>query len=776
MEEGLVVEMEKVKDPVCGMDVDPTKSPHQTRIEQQDFHFCSAGCRTKFITDPPRYLHKERKPAPAASTAPGSGLYTCPMHPEIQQEGPGACPICGMGLEPAMVTLEEAANPELEDMTRRFRIGAILTFPLVVIEMVHHFPVLFLEMHLPEGIWSWIQFLLASPVVLWAGLPFFHRGWSSLLSLKLNMFTLIALGTGAAYLYSLVALFAPELFPEGFRDADNRVAVYFESAAVIIVLVLLGQVLELQARAKTSGAIRALLHLAPKMARRIRENGEEEEIPLDQVRIGDLLRLRPGEKVPVDGRIKEGRTDIDESMVTGESLPVEKNPGDAVIGGTLNNTGSAIIEVLHIGADTLLARIVQLVAQAQRSRAPIQRLADMLAAWFVPGVMAIAGLTFLAWAFLGPPPSLAYGLVAAVSVLIIACPCALGLATPMSIMVGIGKGATEGILIKDAPSLENFEKIDTLVVDKTGTLTLGKPQVSTILPADGFDEATILGLAASLEQGSEHPLAAAIVKAASQRKLPLHKTEDFHSITGKGVVGRVNNRKVLLGNIELMKEHKIELTELPANLEKYRREGTVMLVALDNRIAGAIALADSIKNSTPTALARLNREGIRVLMITGDNKITAQAVAERLGIKEVFSEILPEGKETIIRRLKSEGRIVAMAGDGINDAPALAQADIGIAMGTGADIAIESAGITLVKGDLSGILRARILSRRTMRNIRQNLFLAFVYNALGVPLAAGILYPSFGLLLSPMVAATAMAFSSVSVVANALRLRAMKLD
>jgi len=760
-----------VKDPVCGMTVDPAATPHHGSYEGQAFHFCSAGCATKFKADPEAYL---RPSAPKAKPVAVETIYTCPMHPQVRQQGPGLCPICGMALEPEAVSAQAPPNPELEDMQRRFWIGALLTLPLLA-EMVSHLVALDWTHLVSARAMSWLQALLATPVVLWAGWPFFQRGWTSLRTRRLNMFTLIALGTGAAYLYSLVAVLAPQLFPAGFRRPDGTVALYFEAAAVITVLVLLGQVLELRARERTGGAIRTLLNLAPKMARRLRADSEE-EVTLDQIQVGDRLRVRPGEAVPVDGAILEGRSAVDESMVTGESLPVEKSPGDKVIGGTINGTGSFIMAAERVGADTMLARIVQMVAEAQRSRAPIQRLADDVAAWFVPVVVLVAVLAFVAWALLGPSPALAYALVAAVSVLIIACPCALGLATPMSIMVGIGKGAGAGVLIKNAEALERFAKVDTLVVDKTGTLTQGKPEVTAVVPVAGFDEATLLSLAASLERASEHPLAAAIVAAARARGLPLQEVQDFTSITGKGVTGRVGERSLALGNAKLLGDLGIDGAPLTAKAEELRSEGaTAMLVAIDGQAAGVIAVADPIKASTPRALASLREENIRVVMLTGDHRTTAQAAARRLGIDEVQAEVLPEDKSAVIKHLKAEGWIVAMAGDGVNDAPALAEADIGIAMGTGSDVAIQSAGVTLVKGDLTGIARARRLSHATLRNIRQNLFFAFVYNALGVPIAAGLLYPVFGLLLSPIFAAAAMALSSVSVIGNALRLRQLDL-
>ena len=706
---------------------------------------------------------------------PAGTIYTCPMHPEIRQVGPGSCPICGMALEPLSATAETGPSDELINMRRRFWIGVALAVPLVILEMGAHVPDLDLHRYIFPQAAVWVQFLLATPVVLWAGWPFFVRGWASVRNRSLNMFSLIALGVGAAYVYSLAAIFAPGLFPESLRT-DGVVAVYFEAAAVITVLVLLGQVLELRAREQTGGAIRALLNLAPKTARRIGDDGNDQEIPLEQVQIGNRLRVRPGDSVPVDGIVVEGRSAVDESMVTGESLPVEKEQGASVIGGTINGTGSLVMRAEKIGADTMLARIVQMVAEAQRSRAPIQRLADSVSAWFVPAVILVAVMAFVAWMIWGPPPAFAYALVAAVSVVIIACPCALGLATPMSIMVGVGKGATAGVLIKNAEALERFEKIDTLVVDKTGTLTEGKPRVVAVLAAQGFDEATVLSLGASLERSSEHPLAAAIVASAKERSTDLKDVTNFSSVTGKGVTGTIGGRKVAIGNTKLLQDLGVASADLDRQAEESRRDGaTAMFVAVDGQPAGIIAVADPIKATTPAALASLRADGVRIVMLTGDNRTTAQAVADKLGIADIEAEVLPEQKNAIVRRLRSEGRAVAMAGDGVNDAPALAEADVGVAMGTGTDVAMQSAGVTLVKGDLAGIARARALSRATMRNIRQNLVLAFVYNALGIPLAAGVLYPAFGLLLSPIVAAAAMSFSSVSVIANSLRLRFARL-
>ncbi len=757
------------------MAVDPAVSKYRAEHDGATYHFCCAGCREKFLADPTKYL----KPGIPASRphAQNRALYTCPMHPQIRQAGPGSCPLCGMALEPLESSAEDTGpNAELTDMTRRFWIGAVLVVPMLILEMGSHFPGLNLHHYVSPQASVWIQFALGTPVVLWAGSPFFQRGWASVRNRSLNMFSLIALGVGAAYGYSLAATFAPGFFPEGLRQEGGMMAVYYEAAAVITVLVLLGQVLELRAREKTGSAIRALLNLAPKTARRIRPSGEDEEVPLDRVIIGDRLRIRPGDSVPVDGVVLEGRSAIDESMVTGESMPVEKEQGAKVIGGTINGTGGLVMRAERVGSDTMLSHIVHMVAEAQRSRAPIQRLADVVAAWFVPAVIAVAVLAFAAWMIWGPPPAFAYALVAAVSVLIIACPCALGLATPMSIMVGIGKGATTGVLIKNAEALERFEKIDTLVVDKTGTLTEGKPRVVAVVPDNGFDEATVLSLGASLEKSSEHPLAAAIVASAHQRGLTLMEVTDFKSITGKGVAGGIGGRQVAVGNANLLKDLGVASADLEARADDLRREGgTAMFVAIDGKPAGIIAVADPIKTTTPAALNSLRANGIRIVMLTGDNRTTAQAVAAKLGITDIESEVLPEQKNAIVRRLRSEGRVVAMAGDGVNDAPALAEADIGVAMGTGTDVAMQSAGVTLVKGDLAGIARARTLSRATMRNIRQNLVLAFVYNVLGVPLAAGVLYPAFGLLLSPIVAAAAMSLSSLSVVSNALRLRLVRL-
>ncbi|HET7849246.1 MAG TPA: heavy metal translocating P-type ATPase [Pseudolabrys sp.] len=752
-------------DPVCGMTVDPHTARHRADYRGHPYYFCSAGCRAKFVADPQKYL-RAREPEPVIEGA----IYTCPMHPEIRRQGPGSCPICGMALEPEMPSAEAGRNPELADMTRRFWIGLALSIPVMALEMGGHFGVHWLD----QALSNWIQFAFATPVVLWAGWPFFQRGWQSLVTRKLNMFTLIAMGTGVAYAFSAVATIAPGAFPDAF-GAHGAVAVYFEAASMITVLVLLGQVLELRARESTSGAIRALLDLAPKTARRVKSDGDE-DVPLDAVQLNDRLRVRPGDKVPVDGVVLEGRSSLDESMVTGESMPVTKQEGDRVIGGTLNAGGSFIMRADKIGRETLLAQIVQLVASAQRSRAPIQRLADQVASWFVPAVIVAALLAFAAWGAFGPEPRLAYGLVAAVSVLIIACPCALGLATPMSIMVGVGRGAQAGVLIRNAESLERLEKVDTLVVDKTGTLTEGKPKVVAIALANGFDEGDVLRLAASVERASEHPLAAAIVAAAQERGIEPAPVRGFDAPSGKGVIGMVDGRRVAVGNADFLSELNIDTAPLAAKAEELRRDGaTAIIAAIDGKAAGAIAVADPVKASTPEALRALAADHVRVIMLTGDNRTTAQAIANRLGIAEVEAEVLPERKSAAVEVLRRGGRVVAMAGDGVNDAPALATADVGIAMGTGSDVALESAGVTLLKGDLAGIARARALSAATMRNIRQNLFFAFIYNAAGIPIAAGVLYPVFGLLLSPVIAAAAMALSSVSVVANALRLRAIRL-
>ena len=759
-------------DPVCGMNVDPHTATLKADHGGRTYYFCSTGCRSKFIADPMKYLGTDHAKA-AAEPVPEGTIYTCPMHPEIRQSGPGSCPICGMALEPLLVSADQGPNPELIDMTRRFWIGLAITLPVFALEMGGHLSNL--HMLLGKQTSNWLQLLLATPVVLWAGWPFFVRGWRSLVSRNLNMFTLIAMGTGVAWGYSVIATAFPGIFPSAFREMDGSVAVYFEAAAVITVLVLLGQVLELRAREQTSGAIKALLDLAPKTARRVMDDDSDEEIAIDQIAVGDTLRVRPGEKVPVDGQLTEGHVSIDESMVTGESMPVTKEPGSKVIGGTLNASGSFIMKAEKVGRDTMLARIVQMVAEAQRSRAPIQRLADQVSGWFVPLVIVIAIAAFAAWSVWGPEPRFAYGLVAGVAVLIIACPCALGLATPMSIMVGVGRGAQAGVLIKNAEALERFEKVTTLVIDKTGTLTEGKPAVTSIVPAVGFDEAEILRLAASVEQASEHPLAAAIVAAAKSRNILLAKVMGFDSPTGKGAIGMVERKRIALGNAKFLDELKIASDELTGTAEQLRQDGaTAIFIAVNGKLAGAIAIADPVKATTPAALEELKAAGIRIVMLTGDNRTTAQAIARKLGITDVEADVLPDQKADIVARFKREGGVVAMAGDGVNDAPALAAADVGIAMGTGTDVAIESAGVTLLKGDLMGIVRARRLSRATMNNIRQNLFFAFIYNAAGVPIAAGALYPAFGLLLSPVIAAAAMALSSVSVVGNALRLKVTK--
>jgi P-type Cu+ transporter len=759
-----------VLDPVCGMSVNPATSQHRFDYRGETFHFCSAGCRTKFAADPQTYLDKSK---PKAAVPEGT-IYTCPMHPQIRQIGPGNCPICGMALEPEVATLDAPPNPELADMTRRFWIGLAFALPAVVLEMGGHL----VGGHgwVDQTLSNWIQLVFATPVVIWAGWPFFVRGWQSLVTRNLNMFTLIAMGTGVAYVYSLVGTIAPEIFPATFRGHGGAVAVYFEAAAVITVLVLLGQVLELRAREATSGAIKALLELAPKTARRVDDNGTDHEVQIDSLVVGDKLRVRPGEKVPVDGVILEGRSSLDESLVTGESMPVTKETGGKVIAGTLNQSGGFVMRADKVGRDTLLSQIVKMVADAQRSRAPIQRLADQVAGWFVPVVIVVAVIAFGAWAWFGPEPRMAFGLVAAVSVLIIACPCALGLATPMAIMVGVGRGAQAGVLIKNAEALERMEKIDTLVVDKTGTLTEGKPKVVSIVPATGFEETGILRLAASVERASEHPLADAIVRAARERNLDLSKVEEFDSPTGKGATGKVDGKIVHLGNSSFLTSLGVETQSLSEKGERLRAEGaTVINIAVDGKLAGLFAVADPVKVSTPDALKALAAEGIKVIMLTGDNRTTANAVARKLGITDVEAEVLPDQKIAVVTKLQKAGRIVAMAGDGVNDAPALAAAEVGIAMGTGTDVAMESAGITLLGGDLGGIVRARRLSQATMSNIRQNLFFAFIYNAAGIPIAAGILYPTFGILLSPIIAAGAMALSSVSVVGNALRLRVIGL-
>lgn len=757
------------RDPVCGMSVDPATVKHSASHGGETYRFCSAGCEAKFVADPERYTFAQPEKAEAA---PAGTIYTCPMHPQVRQVGPGACPLCGMALEPETPTLDAAPNGDLGEMTRRFWFGLVLTAPVFVLDMGAH-----LFGFMPP--WgdradAFIQLALASPVVLWAGWPFFQRGWASILARSLNMFTLIALGTGAAYLYSLVATLAPHLLPASFKGHHGQAPVYFEAAAVITVLVLLGQVLELRARERTGGAIRALLDLAPRTARRIGADSQDTEVGIDSILVGDRLRVRPGEKIPVDGVVLEGRGHVDEAMVTGESMPVLKEPGSLLVGGAINKSGGFVMKAERVGADTLLSRIVAMVAQAQRSRAPIQRLADRVAAWFVPIVLASAVLAFAAWALVGPQPRLANALVAAVGVLIIACPCALGLATPMSIMVGVGRGAQAGILLKDAQALERLERIDVLVVDKTGTLTEGRPVLSAIEPV-GVPEDELLRLAASLERGSEHPLGKAIVEAAEARKLPLAEVADFDSPVGRGVTGLVEGRRVAIGAEPYMAELKIAVGDLAKGADALRSEGaTVVFVALDGVAAGLLAIKDPVRPSSRAAIKALKDRGVRVLMMTGDNQVTAMAVARALGIEEVEAGVLPDRKAEVVKRLRSEGASVAMAGDGVNDAPALAVADVGIAMGSGADVAMEAAGVTLLNGDLMGVVRARSLSRAVMRNIRQNLAFAFVYNAAGVPIAAGALYPAFGLTLTPQLAALAMALSSVSVIGNALRLRAWK--
>jgi P-type Cu+ transporter len=798
------------KDPVCGMSVDPQTAAGSFEYSGETYYFCGKHCLEKFRRAPERFLEAhvpshgkpeagegavhtcpmhpdvrqqgrgscpkcgmdlepKRAPAPATKVE-----YTCPMHPEIVQNEPGNCPICGMALEPRTVTLEEEENPELKDMTRRFWVSAGLSVPVVLIAMGSMIPGL--ERLAFRDVLRWVELTLATPVVLWGGWPFFVRAWASIVNRNLNMFTLIGLGVAMAYGYSVVAALFPDMFPPSFRDEHGEVGAYFEAAAVIVTLVLLGQVLELRARSQTGAAIKALLGLAPKTARRINADGAEEDVPLDRVQPGDRLRVRPGEKVPVDGKVLEGRSSVDESMITGEPIPVEKGTGDKVIGATVNGAGSLVVEAQKVGADSLLAQIVQMVAEAQRSRAPIQRFADRVAAYFVPTVILIALITFIAWALIGPEPRLAHALINAVAVLIIACPCALGLATPMSIMVAAGKGASAGVLFKNAEAIEVLRQVDTLVTDKTGTLTVGKPKLVSVVPNERIDEKQLLRLAAGLEKGSEHPLAAAIVAGAKERGVELGKAESFESKTGKGVIGKVEGQQVALGNLALLKDLGIATGGLSETAEKLRSDGqSVMMVAVDGKAAGLIGVADPIKETTPQAIKALHDEGLRIVMLTGDSETTAKAVAKKLGIDEVIAGVLPDQKADKVKQLQKEGRKVAMAGDGINDAPALAQAEVGIAMGTGTDVAMESAGVTLVKGDLTGIVRARRLSRATMHNIRQNLFFAFIYNAMGVPIAAGILYPGFGILLSPIIAAAAMSFSSVSVVGNALRLNRAQL-
>jgi len=755
-------------DPVCGMAVDPAKNPQRYEYRDQIYHFCCEKCRSKFAADPEKFL--DPAAAGAAAAAPDDAIYTCPMHPQVRQTGPGACPICGMALEPAVITAAAPPNPELIDMTRRFWIGLALALPVTALEMSGH--LVDLGRWIAPSVNNFIQLGFATPVVLWAGAPFFVRGYRSLASRSLNMFSLIAMGTGIAWLYSVVATLAPQLFPPAFREHHGAVDVYFEAAAAITVLVLLGQVLELRAREQTSGAIRGLLDLAPKTAHRVAQDGNAMEIPLERVAVGDRLRVRPGEKIPVDGTLVDGHSSVDESMLTGEAMPVSKAAGAKVIAGTLNRSGSFVMQADKVGRDTILAQIVEMVAAAQRSRAPIQRLADQVSSWFVPLVLAVALAAFAAWSIYGPEPRFSFALVAAVSVLIIACPCALGLATPMSIMVGVGRGARAGVLVKNAQALERMEKVDTLVIDKTGTLTEGKPKVTAIVAASGFDEAEVLRLAASVERPSEHPLGAAIVAAAAARAIATADVRDFDAPPGKGVIGTVDGRAVALGSTTFLAERAVDTAALQDNADRLRRDGaTVVFLAVDARIAGLLAVADPIKATTADALKTLGNEGLRIVMLTGDNRVTAAAVARRLGIAEFEAEVLPERKGAIVEALRRDGRVVAMAGDGVNDAPALATADVGIAMGNGTDVAIESAGITLLKGDLAGIVRARRLSHMVMRNIRQNLLFAFLYNGAAIPIAAGLLYPAFGILLSPVVGAAAMALSSVSVIGNALRLR-----
>lgn len=762
------------KDPVCGMSVTPGTGKPSAEHDGTTYHFCSQKCHDKFVADPARYLH----PAPQkdAPVQPKGTKYTCPMHPEIIRDEPGDCPKCGMALEAMGVpAADDGPNPELTDFKRRFWIGAVLVLPLLVLTMGPLVGLGYFRQALGEPLAQWVELVLSTPVVLWAGWPFFVRGAKSVVNRSLNMFTLIAMGVGAAYLFSVVAVLAPGLFPDGFRDVQGHVGVYFEAGAVIVVLVLLGQVMELGARERTGSAIRALLDLAPKTARVIRADGREEDVPLETIVVGDRLRIRPGDKVPVDGEVLEGHSSVDESMISGESVPVEKAAGDALTGATINGNGSLIMVAQRVGADTLLSQIVDMVANAQRSRAPIQKLADSVAGVFVPVVIGIAVLSYIGWAIWGPTPALAYALVSAVAVLIIACPCALGLATPMSIMTATGRGAQIGVLIRNAEALERFAKVDTLIVDKTGTLTVGKPKLVAVLPAAGHDEAAVLRLAASLERGSEHPLAEAIVAGAEERKVELATAEAFEAITGKGVKGIVDGQSVALGNAKLLDDLGLDGGAFADTANARRDQGeTVMFVLVGREIAGLVSVADPVKETTSAALKALHGQGLRIIMATGDNERTARAIAGRLGIDEIRADVLPADKARIVKELQAEGRRVAMAGDGVNDAPALAQADVGIAMGTGADVAIESAGFTLVKGDLNGIVRAHKLSRATMRNIRQNLFFALVYNAAGVPIAAGVLYPFLGLLISPMFAAAAMSLSSVSVITNALRLRRVR--
>jgi Cu+-exporting ATPase len=761
-----------VHDPVCKMSVDPQTAKYSSQHVDKTWYFCSSGCQSKFDNNPEKFLNEENEQT--EPVAAGT-MFTCPMHPEVRQQVPGECPICGMSLEPEEVSLDDGPSEELADMTRRFWIGLALALPVFLIEMGGH---LFKIDHIVSPqISNWIQLVLATPVVVWCGAPFFVRGWKSVLSRNLNMFTLIAIGTGVSLLYSVVATLAPQIFPETFHADDGSVAVYFEASAVIVVLVLLGQVLELRAREKTSGAIKALLDLAPATARKLDDDGSESDVSLDQVKVGDRLRVRPGDKVPLDGEVLEGHSNVDESMVTGEPLAISKKTGDQVIGGSINQQGSFILRADKVGRDTMLSQIVQMVASAQRSRAPIQGMADKVAGWFVPVVLLVSVIAFGVWSIVGPTPPMAFGLIAAVSVLIIACPCALGLATPMSIMVGVGRGAQIGVLIRDAEALERMEKVDTVVVDKTGTLTEGKPQVTKLVLANGFSDEDLMRYSGSLEKGSEHPLAHAILDKAKTMNLTLPDAIDFDSPNGKGVTGEVDGKRVLLGNRLLMQSENVDTSAFEEEANQLREDGaTVIFAAVDGKVCGLLAIADPIKDTTKAAIAALQNEGIRVVMLTGDNRTSAEAVARKLHIDEVKAEVLPEDKGKVIQQLKNEGRVVVMAGDGVNDAPALATADVGIAMGTGTDVAIESAGITLLRGDLMGIVEARRLSRATMRNIRQNLFFAFIYNMAGVPIAAGVLYPFTGILLSPVFAAAAMSLSSVSVILNALRLRAVKIS
>ncbi len=763
-------------DPVCGMSVDPATAKHQARHQGEDYFFCSAKCRERFVADPQHYIEPAAVPPAITPSQAGGVLWTCPMHPQIVRNEPGACPICGMGLEAMTPEAGDAANPELVDMTRRFWVGLVLSAPLFAMAMADHFAKAWLDALIPPQIGMWIQLILGTPAVLWCGWPFFVRGWESFKRRRLNMFSLISLGTGVAYAYSLVAAVAPGIFPTAFRTVDGQVPLYFEAAAVIVTLVLLGQVLELRARSRTNSAIRALLDLAPKRARLVRADGAEVDIALEEVAPGNILRVRPGEKVPVDGVVIEGHSSVDESMITGEPVPAEKSSGDKVTGATVNASGSFLMRAERVGSDTLLAQIVHMVAEAQRSRAPIQSLVDTISAWFVPGVVLTAIVAFIVWSIFGPPPAMGFALVNAVAVLIIACPCALGLATPMSIMVGTGRGATAGVLVKNAEALELMEKVDTIVVDKTGTLTEGKPRLSGVTSEGAVDETELLRLVASLERGSEHPLAEAIVKGAEGRGLKLAAAQDFAADSGKGVTGIIDGRRVAVGNKALFAVLGIDPGSLSDKADALRKDGQgVMMIAVDGRAAGLIAVADPIKDGAVAALNALRAANIRVVMLTGDSRTTAEAVGRKLGIDEVVAEVLPDQKAGAVKAFQDQHRFVAMAGDGINDAPALAQAQVGIAMGTGADVAMESAAVTLIKGDLQGIVRARQLSRATMRNIRQNLFFAFVFNALAVPIAAGVLYPAFGLLLNPMIASAAMAMSSVAVISNALRLRSVSL-